>query len=408
MPGTGKSGVASRDLKKRYKVGIRLLDWSQGFGYRLFPGILEVARSGTDLELVFEQPSGGDIAPVVIDENWEGDGLLVYRYTAVEAAAWARKGISVVNLSTEYPANGRVLPRVTIDNEAAGQMAAQHLMTLGLRRFAYWHDPHRRYSMERLEGFRRELEREGYGTQVFEIPASHYSDRERASKIEGLAWRLLAKLEPPVGLFTKDDISAVCAVRALATLGLRCPEDVPVLGVADDMVHCSITQPALSSVRFPGRQIGSKAIQLLLSMMRGEKVADETRILVKPVQLTVRESTGLVELPDEVVTKAMRFIRAKIPERGVSVDELCRAAGVSRELLRQRFQGMLGRTPKDEIDRQRAQIVCEYLRQTNWTIDRIAGDLGFGAADELCRFFKRTMKVTPSEYRRGGSPTRSE
>lgn len=407
MSMTGRSATTPPPLKKRYRVGIRLLDWSQGFGYRLFPGILEIARSGNDLELVFEQPSGGDIAPVVIDENWEGDGLLVYRYTAAEAAAWTKKGISVVNLSTEYPSNGRAFPRVTLDNEAAGQMAARHLMTLGLRRFAYWHDPHRRYSAERLEGFRRELEREGYGTQVIEIPASHYSDRERAGRIEDLAWKLLAKLEPPVGLFTKDDIAAVCAVRALATLGLRCPEDVPVLGVADDMVHCSITNPALSSVRFPGRLIGSKAMQLLLSMMQGENVSDETRILIKPVQLTVRESTGLVELPDEVVTKAMRFIRAKIPERGVSVDELCRAAGVSRELLRQRFQGMLGRTPKEEIDRQRAQIVCDYLRKTTWTIDRIAGALGFGAADELCRFFKRAMEITPGEYRKGGAATRS-
>ncbi|MGC4016300.1 MAG: XylR family transcriptional regulator [Luteolibacter sp.] len=391
------------ELKRRYRVGVRLIDWSQGFGYRLFPGILEVARSGNDLELEFEQPSGGDLAPVRIDESWEGDGLLVYRYTAAEAVAWKRKGISVVNLSAEHPLNCPVFPRVTLDNDAAGTMAARHLLTLGLKRFAYWHDPHRRYSTERLESFRREISRNGYDVQVLEVPASHYPDSTRAAKIEDLAWRLLAKLEPPTGLFTKDDISAVCAVRALATLGLRCPEDVPVLGVADDMVHCSITRPALSSVRYPGRQIGNQAAQLLVRMMQGEVVPEGTRMLVKPVQLTLRESTGLVELPDEVVTKAMRFIRGTVPERGVSVEELCRTAGVSRELLRQRFQTVLGRTPKEEIDRQRAQIVCDKLRRTDWTIDRIAGDLGFGAADELCRFFKRTTGTTPGEFRRGGS-----
>jgi LacI family transcriptional regulator len=406
---TSKStGTKAPAMRKRYRVGVRLLDWSQGFCYRLFPGILEIARSGNDLELVFEQPSGGDIAPVIIDENWDGDGLLVYRYTAAEASAWSKKAISVVNLSTEHPSKARIFPRVTLDNEEAGVMAAQHLMTLGLRRFAYWHDPHRRYSCERLEGFSRELRREGHEAQVFEIPASYFSDRERAGKIESQAWKQLAKLEAPTGLFTKDDIAAVCALRALATLGLRCPEDIPVVGVADDMVYCNGTNPALSSIRFPGRMIGNKAMQLLLSMMQGETVADATRVLVKPVQLTVRESSGLVELPDEVVTKAMRFIRANVPERGVSVDELCRAAGVSRELLRQRFQHTLGRTPKEEIDRQRAQIVCNFLRQTTWTIDRIAEDLGFGAADELCRFFKRTMRVTPGGYRRGGNSTRSQ
>lgn len=387
-------------LRRRYRVGIRLLDWSQGFCYRLFPGILQVARSGHDLDLVFEQPSGGDIAPIRIDEHWEGDGLLVYRYTAAEARAWTKRGIKVVNLSAEQPPNGPRFPRVTLDNEAAGATAARHLMTLGLRRFAFWHDPHRRYSMERLEGFRHELAKAGFQVGVIEIPSSHFSDGERAARNEALAWKLLAKLEAPTGLFAKDDIAAVCAMRALATLGLRCPEDVPVLGVADDAVYCHLTRPALSSVRFPGRLIGSRAMQLLLSMMNGEKVAEDFRIRIPASELTVRESTGLVELTDEVVTKAMRFIRAHASRRAVTVEELCRAAGVSRELLRQRFQSMLGRTPKEEIDRQRAEVVCERLRQTSWKIDRIAEETGFGAADELCRFFKRTMKITAGDYRK--------
>lgn len=403
MSPKARNVIAAKPLKRRYRVGIRLLDWSQGFCYRLFPGILEFARSGHDLDLVFEQPSGGDIAPIRIDEHWEGDGLLVYRYTATEARAWSKRGVKVVNLSAEQPANGPRFPRVTLDNEAAGVMAARHLMTLGLRRFAYWHDPHRRYSLERLEGYRGELKREGFETRVFEIPSSHYSETERAKRNETLAWKLLAQLEAPVGLFAKDDISAVCAMNALGTLGLRCPEDVPVLGVADDTVYCHITRPALSSVRFPGRIIGSRAMQLLISMMDGEKVPEDTRVRVPATELVVRESTGLVELPDEVVTKAMRFIREHAPKRSVSVDELCRASGVSRELLRQRFQSMLGRTPKEEIDRLRAEAICEKLRQTSWKIEQVAEETGFGAADELCRFFKRTMNQTAGDYRKAMS-----
>jgi len=403
MAKSGIHGAARSVLNRRYRVGIRLLDWSQGFCYRLFPGILEVARAGHDLDLIFEQPSGGDIAPTRIDEHWEGDGLLVYRYTANEAKTWKRKGIKVVNLSAEQPANGPHFPRVTLDNEAAGVMAARHLMTLGLRSFAFWHDPRRRYSHERLEGYRGELKREGLETRVIEIPSSNYSEGERASRTEALAWKLLASLEPPTGLFAKDDISAVCAMRALGTLGLRCPEDVPLVGVADDVVYCNITRPALTSVRFPGRSIGSRAMLLLLTMMSGEEVADDTRIRVPATQLTVRESTGLVELPDASVTKAMRFIREHSQRRSVSVEELCRVSGVSRELLRQRFQSVLGRSPKEEIDRQRTEVICERLRQTNWKIERIAEELGFGAADELCRFFKRIMKRTAGEYRRATS-----
>jgi len=141
-------------------------------------------------------------------------------------------------------------------------------------------------------------------------------------------------------------------------------------------------------------------MQLLISMMNGDKVPEDMRLKMPASELVVRESTGLVELPDEVVTKAMRFIREHSPARPVTVDELCRAAGVSRELLRQRFQAMLGRTPKEEIDRQRAEVICEKLRLTTWKIERIAEETGFGAADELCRFFKRTTNQTAGEYRK--------
>lgn len=400
MSAKGSNASPLKTLRRRYRVGIRLLDWSQGFCYRLFPGILEVARSGHDLDLVFEQPSGGDIAPIRIDEHWEGDGLLVYRYTATEAKAWAKKGIKVVNLSAEQPSNGPQFPRVTLDNEAVGAMAARHLMNLGLRRFAFWHDPHRRYSRERLDGYRGVLNKAGYDTNVLEIPASHFPDASRACRIEENARMMMAKLEAPTGLFAKDDIAAVCAMRALDALGIRCPEDVPVVGVADDVVYCHITRPALSSIKFPGRIIGNRAMQLLVSMMNGASVPGETRLRIPPSQLTVRESSGLVELPDDVVTKAMRYIREHSPKRAVTVDELCKAAGVSRELLRQRFQTTLARAPKEEIDRQRAEVVCECLRQTTWKIERIAEETGFGAADELCRFFKRTMNRTPGEYRK--------
>ena len=52
------------------------------------------------------------------------------------------------------------------------------------------------------------------------------------------------------------------------------------------------------------------------------------------------------------------------------------------------------------------EAICEHLRQTNWKIERIAEETGFGAADELCRFFKRMTNQTAGDYRKemaGGS-----
>jgi len=69
----------------RFRVGIRLPDWASSLNSRLFEGLLDFQRTAGSMELHFDQPSGGDLPPVVIDESWNGDGLIVYRHTKREA-----------------------------------------------------------------------------------------------------------------------------------------------------------------------------------------------------------------------------------------------------------------------------------------------------------------------------------
>jgi LacI family transcriptional regulator len=389
------------ELNRTWRVGVRLVDWAQGFGNRLYGGILDFLREGHSFEMEFVQPSGGDLQPVVIDENWEGDGLLVFRYTPAEAQAWKKKGIKVVNLSVEHPSKGAVFPRVTLDNIAAGRMAAEHLLGLGLRDFAFLHDSARTYSKERMDGYIRRLAQDGHGCRVLEIPSSSFPPKIRARQIESMAWRLMASLPNPCGLFAKDDISGVTAIRALKQAGMRVPEDVPVLGVSDDIVYCHTTTPALSSIRFPGKKLGRAAAELLFRMMNGEPVPMDTRILIASPGITVRESTGRVELADPVVTRAMNFIRQCPLDLVIDADLLCREVGASREQVRQRFHATLGRTPKQEIDRVRCERVAELLRRTDWTLERLAEHCGFSGGDELCRFIKRVTGFTPGKIRKG-------
>jgi Periplasmic binding protein-like domain len=56
---------------------------------------------------------------------------------------------------------------------------------------------------------------------------------------------------------------AVGCYSALEEAGLRCPEDVSVVGF-NDMPFIDRLRPALTSVRFPHYQVGTEAAQLLL------------------------------------------------------------------------------------------------------------------------------------------------
>jgi LacI family transcriptional regulator len=382
------------------RVGVRLVDWAQGFSYRLFGGILDYTRKGNPMVLDFEQPNASEVHPIRIDRSWRGDGLLVFRYTPEEAKTWKKNGIVVVNLSTESPAGAVHFPRVTLDNHTAGLMAAEHFLSLQLQNFAVVVDENRLYSRQRAEGFTARLEQSGKEARVICIPTSSFSPATRAQRNLQAAMLALSKFSLPCGILCKDDICAVWIIRAAHQIGLRVPQDVAILGVSDDMVYCMATTPAISSLHYPGRAIGYAAAELLGKMMRGEDIDPQTHIRIAPKSLVVRESSGPVELSDPVVTSSLRLIRANAPQRAMGVNELCGELGVSREILRQKFHAVLGKSPKQVIDQMRADIVGEYLLRSNWTVDHTATLCGFTSSDDLCRYFKRIKGCTISDWRR--------
>lgn len=386
--------------ERRFRVGVRLPEWATGFMFRVFEGLIEFQRSKVRFELHFDQPSGGDLPAAPIDEHWEGDGLLIMRYTAEEAEAWRKRGISVVNLSAEFPGKKPDFPRVTMNNARIGSLGAEHLRSLGLRDFAYIHESSRRYSAERLEGFRKAVLAAGGRCHVIEVPASTFPANNRPRRIEKCMLQPLEKLPRPCGILTKDDIAAVWTLRILNQLGIRCPDEMPILGISDDIVFCHMMDPPLSSIPYSGKRIGLQAATLLHRMMSGERIPNDHRIEVAPRSVVHRESTRQVMLTDAVVARALNYLRGQIEHRTVQVEELSRHAGVSRELLRQRFQAVLGCSPKEKIERLRCLHVCDLLRNTNLTLESLAYECGFSGSDEICRFIKRLTGKTPGAVRR--------
>jgi LacI family transcriptional regulator len=210
----------------------------------------------------------------------------------------------------------------------------------------------------------------------------------------------LEELPRPCGILTKDDIAAVWTLRILKQLGIRCPDEMPLLGISDDIVFCHMMDPPLSSIPYSGRSVGLQAATLLHRMMSGERIQNDFRIEVAPQAVIHRESTRRVMLNDVIVTRALDFLRGQVERRTVHVGEIARHAGVSRELLRQRFQAVLGCSPKERIEQQRCLHVCDLLRNTDLTLESLAFECGFSGSDEVCRFIKRLTGKTPGAVRR--------
>ena len=95
----------------------------------------------------------------------------------------------------------------------------------------------------------------------------------------------------PSALVAGNDLVALGLIRRLRVEGLRCPDEVSVVGF-NDMPFAGDFWPPLTTVRMPLREIGAEAARLLL---RGIEVGEqEAATLTLPVSLVVRGSTGPV------------------------------------------------------------------------------------------------------------------
>jgi DNA-binding LacI/PurR family transcriptional regulator len=100
--------------------------------------------------------------------------------------------------------------------------------------------------------------------------------------------RLLMLTSPPTAVFCYNDMTALGALRMIRMRGLRVPEDISLVGF-DDLFIASYTEPPLTTIRQPKRQMGRRAMELLLQLLRGE---NSQQTIWMQGELIIRHSTA--------------------------------------------------------------------------------------------------------------------
>ena len=377
-------------------VGIRVPSWAS-FTRPIFRGIVDFIRNNEKWQLQTLVDSTNEMAPVLIDENWRGDGLILFRYSPEEAKIFKQYEIPVVNLSAECLGKG--FPTVIPNNFEIGKQAAQHMLTLGLKHFSYWGDPSRNYSIERGNAFEQEIHSAGYNCIKVQIEPDHLPWNNRWVKMHERIVKELSRLPKPVGIFAKDDMLGSNIIRICNEVGILVPDEISVMGTNADEVFCQISTPPLSSVAYPGESVGYEAAQLLSSMMNGKSIKNDHLITMPIKDIIARESTNTFAIQDLVVTQAVQYIRAVAPVYPIHVSEVAARSSLSLSGFNKHFSQHMGHTPKEEIKRVRLAKIQASLKNSNDKISKIAKDMKFGSPEELSRFFKRETGMVPKEYR---------
>jgi len=171
------------------------------------------------------------------------------------------------------------VPQISVDDGAAVEQATAHLIGLGHERIGlilgpWGHVP----SMRKLAGFHHRTEFVDH--TVFSIEGG------RAA-----AHRLLE--QGVTGLICASDALALGAIRAVRKEGREVPRDVSVIGF-DDSTFMSVTDPPLTTMRQPVREMAAAAVSSLLAQLDGRLLVHE-EITFDP-ELIVRGTTAPLNL----------------------------------------------------------------------------------------------------------------
>ena len=301
-------------------------------------------------------------------------------------------------VSIVKPAYRKVLARSSLircDSAEVGRCAARHFLGLGFRSFAYvGAPPGNTWSGERLRSFRQTLRGAGFGVSVFSMRRE--KEPTLSDELADLGPWLLS-LRKPCAVFCAWDLRARQVVDACRMAGVGVPEEVSVLGVDDDEELCLSSVPPISSIRLDAERAGYEAARLLDDIMRGK--CGRTVVGYGPTGISMRDAAGPVGGADDPVVKAAAEFIGINATRSPSVADVARHVCVSVRVLQRRFAKRTGVTVRSAIESAKLERVKTLLAETNAQVKDIAAECGFSTVSHLTARFRRTERLTMSEYR---------
>lgn len=175
---------------------------------------------------------------------------------------------------------------IWIDHVEGGRLATAHLISLGHRQIAHVAGPHwARAARERFEGYQVAMQEAGLPIDPDLI--THGDFQTESGSIATQA--LFTGTKRPTAIYAGNDLMAIGALKALAQLGIRVPDDVAVIGHGDGP-YAAWWNPPLSSVAEPLYEWGRAAMDLLVTRISGEYTGPPRCRLLRPA-LQVRDSS---------------------------------------------------------------------------------------------------------------------
>lgn len=288
-------GTFVTSFRKRERLGLIVFGFDEDDWHRnrdIFGDLIGgIASAAWHQEAVFSLVRAPLNAPVAaLLESLIGeklfDGFILRTagdFSALDVAPLLRAGIPFVLVKRSI--DGLQVNCAVVDELQGGYLATRYLIELGHRRIAFIGPTSLSIGRLRYQGYLRALAEAGLSPVeelVQVIPTFRQHDAFEATR------RLLDRGRP-TAVFASADVLAEGTYQACAEAGLRIPQDLSVVG-HDDYSAATRLNPPLTTVRISYQDLGAKATEVLLDVLRSHSAIPQCCALTPT--LVVRESTA--------------------------------------------------------------------------------------------------------------------
>ena len=257
-------------------IGVLVSDVAEPFFGQMLKGVEGIARKNNKQLLVYNSDYNAEAERQSIEQ------LIKHCDYAVVHSKWL-KDEELQDYARQLP--GMVLINryiesishrcIALDNTHGGFIATQSLLNKGHKRIGYLcSEQNIDDGADRLKGHQQALGQAGIAFDEQYLVTCYPS--QEGGRLG--TYNLLAKRLPLTAIVAYNDVMAAGVLSALAENGIKCPENISVVGF-DDLIVARYLTPALSTVRYPVAVMAEQAARLALEAGRNKKKS-ESHILV--------------------------------------------------------------------------------------------------------------------------------
>lgn len=372
-----------------------LIDYSSDFDRRLLTGLVEYSKEYGPW-LFYRMPSHysqlyGEEGVIRWAKEWKADAIIgKWNFETADRL----KELDIPVVLQNYHHRSTTFSNLTGDYKGTGKMAAQFFLKRMYRNFAYFGVKDVVWSEERRVGFREEIERAlRGGVELFEYQA----DTEKHDLREEVScW--LQELPKPVALFCCDDAHALFISEICKICNLHIPDQIALLGVDNDELMCSISDPPISSIVLDVEKGGYAIGNHIHRQLKGEE-HEAFNIVINPSRIVLRQSTERHNIRDQYVLKVVKYIDEHYHEE-LTIASLLADVPLSRRNFEVKFKNELHTTIYQYILNCRCDHMAELLLTTDLSLIDIVSRVGFKDYNNVSRIFKKYKGCSPIEFRK--------